>query len=61
MRYKKSRREKRREKAIPAAGQKTKIGAQAKAKNGPMPERYPDGGGMDQQNTPYHGILKRGG
>lgn len=36
----------------PAAGQKTKSGAQAKAKNGPMPERYPNGGGMDQQNPP---------
>lgn len=36
----------------PVAGQKTKSGAQAKAKNGPMPERYPNGGGMDQQNPP---------
>ena len=34
----------------PVAGQKTKSGAQVKAKNGPMPERYPNGGGMDQQN-----------
>lgn len=52
MRYKKSRREKRREMVAPATGQKTKSGAQVKAKNGPMPERYPNGGGMDQQNTP---------
>ena len=36
----------------PAAGQKTKSGAQAKAHNGPMPERSPNGGGMDQQNPP---------
>ena len=36
----------------PAAGQKTKSGAQAKAKNGPMPERYPNSAIMDQQKYP---------
>lgn len=50
MRYKKITPREWREMVSPAAGQKTKSGAQAKAKNGPMPERYPNGGGMDQQN-----------